>query len=366
VNAQFATVHQDSLLYNRGMVSHSSHSHLDVLLPFGLPPKELARDLFRDLQAPALATLVTRSARHVAQSESASDDVFARSLPHESWLAKQFGLAASSSPAIAASLMRASDLHADAGFWFVLNPVHFHVARDHIVLTDPRQLQLTEADSRALFDMAQPVFADEGKTLLYGDATTWFLRADDWASLQTSTPDVASGHNIDIWMPRGEGERAWRKLQNEVQMLWFTSDVNEQRQAQGLKPVNSIWLWGGASASSQAQSPYTGTFHLNDWLRAFAGSRQADVETVVGTKHGLLVLDSLLESALNNDWGSWQLQLQQLENAWFAPLLRALQAGQLGSLTLLASDPTLLTTFTLGKRSLLKFWRKPSLSALTT
>jgi hypothetical protein len=81
-------------------------SHLDILLPFGLPPAEMAADLLRELKTPALATL---TARTKSCSQHAFDG-FSRALPHEAWLAQQFGLAqkipADSSPPIATALMK--------------------------------------------------------------------------------------------------------------------------------------------------------------------------------------------------------------------------------------------------------------------
>jgi hypothetical protein len=351
-------------------------SHLDILIPFGLPPKELANDLFRDLNLPAFATLIARAKSIAGHDVPQSDDSFARALPHEHWVAAQFGLAPqmriSGSPPIARAAMRSFGIPEESGFWFILNPVHIHIARDHLVLTDPRQLALTETDSRTLFGIARPLFDEVGKTLIYGDPTTWFARADDWSQLQTSTPDVASGHNIDIWMPNGDGARAWRKLQNEVQMHWFTSEINAERESRGLKPVNSIWLWGGAPSSMQAESSlYTNAYNLNGWLRTFEQfigkhSPHADAAAVVESapQRGLLLLDQLLEAALNNDWGSWQLQLKQLECDWFAPLLAALKGGKLKHVELVPTHDTQHTTFATDKRALYKFWVKPSLAPL--
>jgi hypothetical protein len=344
-------------------------SHLDILIPFGLPPKELASDLFRDLNTPALATLTARARRIVERDDASSDDGFARTLPHEHWLARLFGLAPQAgendSPRMAPALARAFGLATEAGHWFIVNPVHFHIARDHLVLTDPRQLHMSEAEARALFDLAQSAFADDGKTLLYGDAATWFVRADDWAKLQTSTPDAASGRNIDIWMPHGEGERQWRKLQNEVQMHWFTSEVNAEREARGMRPVNSLWLWGGSPASVQANaSPYTDAFHLHGWMQALQPSREDNAAAVIAAPRGLLMLDALLEPALNGDWGTWQLQLKEMENAWFTPLLDALKSGELAQLDLIITDQAQRVVFSLDKRALYKFWRKPSLTPL--
>ena len=42
--------------YNRGM------KDLDILLPFGLPPPDTARDLIRECRAPSLAMLLARGA----------------------------------------------------------------------------------------------------------------------------------------------------------------------------------------------------------------------------------------------------------------------------------------------------------------
>jgi hypothetical protein len=48
--------------------------------------------------------------------------------------------------------------------------------------------------------------------------------------------------------------RAWRKLQNEIQMLWHISPVNEARQASGLPAINSIWI-SGIGSIGDLQAP---------------------------------------------------------------------------------------------------------------
>jgi hypothetical protein len=105
-----------SLPYNRGM------NQLDLLLPFGLPPQEMARDLLRELKTPSLAMLLARA----NPVEHTVSDGFARALPHEIWLAQQFGLKAAdgedSSPALALNTMQRFGLTADAGVWFVVQP----------------------------------------------------------------------------------------------------------------------------------------------------------------------------------------------------------------------------------------------------
>jgi hypothetical protein len=345
-------------------------SHLDILLPFAIPPAEIARDLLRELKAPALAHLLSRAK---SGTERESFEEFRRALPHETWLARQFGIESSSSPQVAPDLMRTLGLQAEAGTWFVLQPVHIHIARDHLVLTDQRQLRIADTEAKDLFSIAHNLFAEVGKSLLYGTPSTWFLRADDWAQLQTSTPDAAGGRNIDIWMPSGPGERDWRKVQNDVQMHWFTHSVNAERESRGEKTINSAWLWGGGTPGLAKEASYTEAFNLDGWAGAFAArvarhvhANSARAALSGSLRHGLAYLDTLVEPALSNDWGRWLVAMQALETDWFAPLLDALKAGTLSGLSLVLTDDTRLARFAVNRASLRKFWVSPSLAPLVS
>lgn len=350
-------------------------SHLDILIPFGLPPAEISTDLLKQLKLPALATLTTRAKSESGTARIEAFNDFSRALPHEIWLARQFNMGdhvkSDNSPPVATALMQSFGLAPEAGTWFVLQPVHIHIARDHLVLTDPRQLQLTEQDARALFDIARPLFEEVGKDLVYGNASTWFVRADGWSELHTSTPDAAGGHNIDIWMPKGPSERDWRKVQNEVQMHWFDHSINTAREANGLKPVNSIWLWGGAPAKASSQGSYSQTFNLSGWQTALgqlvpqrATDASAQDVLTANSEQGLLVLDDLLEPALSNDWSRWLENMHKLEENWFAPLLQALKTGKIARVSLVATNNSHTSRFTVTKTSLRKFWVKPTLATL--
>lgn len=354
------------LPYNRGM------SHLDILVPFSLPPPELSADLLKELKAPSLAILAAR-ANWAPQEQS---DAFSRTLPHEAWLSRRFGLgsglAAENSPPIAAAAISSLNIQAPEGFWFIVQPVHIHIARDHLVLTDPRRLELPEQESRALFEVARDVFHEYRLTLLYGNSTTWFARSDEWKQLKTATIDAATGHNIDVWMPRGDGERAWRKVQNDVQMHWFGHPVNAMREAAGKRTINSLWLWGGARAGTLPADPaYSATFNLQGWMQIFRAhgdwaAAPASAADVLGLcpDRGLVMLDDLVEPALSNDWGSWLQAFERLEAGWFAPLLESLRDRKVRRLSLIFSHNSGLTSCTATGISLHKFWIRPSLERL--
>ena len=140
-----------------------------------------------------------------------------------------------------------------------IQPVHLHATRDHLVLMHPDHIPLTAAESAALLEEAKPLFQDEFKAeIIAADPCHWFIKPAHFASLATHSVDQAHGRNIDWWLPRDTVEigtaRAWRKLQNEIQMLWHISPINEARQASGLPAINSIWI-SGIGSIGDLQAP---------------------------------------------------------------------------------------------------------------
>ena len=326
-----------------------------VVLPFALPPAELAPELSRNLQAPSLAALLSRN--NLLKKHSTSED--SRILPHEAWLARECG-------GLATAVMRGFGLAPAEGHWFIVHPVHIQLARNHLVLADSRRLRLDEADSRVLFDLARPFF-DE---LVWGDAETWFMRADDWQELATASPDAAMGSNLADWMPAGPTALAFKKLQNEIQMLWHEHPVNEARQFRGLAPVNSFWMWGGASAPAAARA---GNMAVASWPAAGPAGKPPSWLAAMATpgKHaapgeaGTVVLPHLIPMGAGNDWGAWLGAMQQLETEWFAPLLAALRDGRTEELTLILSGRDGWTEIRTSKAALRKFWRAQNLKNLS-
>jgi len=222
-------------------------SHITLVLPHLLPLPEFAPDLVRALQAPALACLLTRTSAHERSTRTDS----AQALPHEQWLARTLGLSADGRPAFAAAAMRGFGLDPLDGTWFIVNPAHIQIARSHSMMADLRHLGLRDDESRSLYEAARPLCEDIQHPLLYGDAQTWFLRADDWTGIDSATPDTVAGMDLTDFVPRGKQAMPLRRLQNEVQMLWHTHPVNAAREARRLPAVNSFWLWGAAARAPQ-------------------------------------------------------------------------------------------------------------------
>ena len=358
-------------------------SYLQIILPFALAPESLAKDLASQIKVPALASLLGYAKR----TDFSTFDEFARLLPHEYCFAEDLCLKHGvhqahrvfenshktlqpidnerhNSPAATHNLMHTLGCLHIEGFWFTLSPVHIHVARDHLVLTDQRRLAITEAESRALFASAKSMCDELGHTLVFGDSNHWFLRADAWRELRTSTLDAACGHHLDIWMAQGEYAGAWRKLQNEIQMLWHIHPVNSEREARGESTINSVWLHSGSDKITAAPQLLKGSQSWED-LMALAQSSAGDAPTM----H--LFLDDLIEPAINNDWGMWLERMHALDTQWFTPLLSAMhdkQDKRIKKIHFILSDAQHQVQYQIQTsnwwNNVLKIWQKPSLSPL--
>jgi hypothetical protein len=359
---------------------------ISIVLPFALPAPEFAPDLVRALTAPALAALLSRTSSHKLV---ALDDAV-RALPHEQWLANTLGEVEDGKIALAGAVMRGFGLDPGAGTWFIINPSHIEIARSHLMMADLRHLALSDEDGRALFGAARESCAEVGLALEYGDAQTWFLRADDWSAIDTATPDTAVGMDLRDWMPTGQRAIAYRKLQNEVQMAWYTHPANAAREARGLPPINAFWLWSGSThlanrhhvvaatgsappRGTHADSPKSGrwptiaTFETPGWLSALASrklTRLSDIASGV-PEDTLLICDNVSAPAIAADWGGWLQQMQRLEAELFAPLLDALMHGRVNQVELVLSHRHARAEFTTTAMAQRKFWRRPTLERLT-
>ena len=178
-----------------------------------------------------------------------------------------------------------------------LQPVHLHATRDHLILMGQNQIDLTETESNKLLDIALPLLKEDFEhQVLFHNQHYWFIPAGPFSKLASYSVDQAQGRNIDWWMPRdtdvdGVAKR-WRKLQNEIQMLWHIDPVNEERQARGLPSINSIWISGIGKLSDvkvppalASASKIYGQHPLLSGLAKFCGipvSATVSVENLVG------------------------------------------------------------------------------------
>ncbi|HZZ04295.1 regulator [Paraburkholderia sp.] len=381
-------------------IMHANRLHL--LLPFALPAAADASTALHDIQSPALDRLIARA----TLVERVVGEDFQRTLPHERWVARQFGALPSGAAAADEAPLAPYMLRADGGdpgnaTWACVQPVHVRIAHDHLVLIDPASLDLSEDEASVLLAVARPLIEELGVRIEAPKPTRWYLSGDGFGTLAGASPLRASGRNIEIWLPHeahsGDRSRAWMKLQNEVQMAWFEHPVNEAREARGLPAVNSIWFHA-QGAAQRVTSPFARVFSDAAATRglamtagvaaaappaSFAALRAATAaggapgNTSGGTSSGtsadananangvtLVELDPFSAPYIEQDWARWNDAFAALQTDWFEPALEALQSGQLAELGLTLCGDTGSVTLTVTRGDLRKFWRRRVLASL--
>ncbi|MCW5653825.1 phosphoglycerate mutase [Hydrogenophaga sp.] len=222
-----------------------------LLIPFAaghqLPRPERADD-----ELPHLAELLRRL-RPQAQTVCEPDSP---AMPYEQVLAGLLGLPAEPGRTPwAAFETRTTGLPCG---W--VKPCHLQVGADQVRLGDTALLALEEADSRALLEAAAPYFAEDGMRLSYMNPTAWLATGEPLRDLLTWSTERLAGRQLAPDVLRFNGSRfaaLWRRLQNEMQMLFYTHRVNDERAQRGQLPVNAIWLSGaGELATLPAPAPH--------------------------------------------------------------------------------------------------------------
>lgn len=290
---------------------------MHLVVPFAAGLSEAGAQALHSLRLPHLERLLSR----LQPGEQTATDEHSLNLPHEHVLAASRGwpLIDGCLPCAAWGASADGLPQAEAGLaWGLLSPSFWEVGREQIVLRDPLELALDEAESRALLQAVRGLFETLGWTLHWGAPLRWYATHESLASLATASLDRVVGRAIDPWLPQRLAGRQVRSLQSEVQMLLHTHPINGAREARGAWPVNSFWLSGtGVTPAAQGSA----------------------LEPTLDCR--------LRTPLLREDWAAWA-------DAWHAldsTLLRELDARVLGG------DAVSLTLC--GERRAQRFERKP-------
>ncbi len=280
-------------------MSDSAH----LLIPFASSPEPGCQEALRGLALPRLEQLLAR----LIPGESDGGTEASLSLPHERVLARACGLEPADGriPWAAWHVKQAGGDPGGAA-WAQITPCHWRVGSDHVAMDDPAGLALDEADSLALLAAVRPFFEEDGIALDYAEPTLWLARGETFRDFPAASLGRVIGRKVDHWLPRFAGAGPVRRLQQEVQMLLYTSEVNDGRQQRGLEPVNSFWVSGtGALPAGAAALPPS-----------------------------LTVADALRAPALAGDWSAWAAAWRDIDAREGAALLQSLSAGRPVTLTL--------------------------------
>jgi hypothetical protein len=308
-------------------------------------------------RAPALELLLARG-------RSASGD----SCSPEAWLQEAFGIEGESLPAGALSVA-AAGREAGAHCWGRADPVHLRLMRDRLIVAPAAAFALSLEEAEALAEALNRHFG-ERLSLTVIEPARWCARLDRHFVFNTVPPLEAAGRDADLAQRiGGDAGKRWVALLNEAQMLLHAHPVNLAREARGEPAVNSVWLWGVGSTPRVPSSRWK-SVSADDpaalGLARLAGARarrlpegaSAWLQSAQQEGRHLVLLDVLRAPLALGQSAEYGECIAALEKSWFAPLLAALRAGEVGMVTVHVPD-SLDACFETVRGDLRRFWRRP-------
>lgn len=266
------------------------------------------------------------------------------------------------SPLPGAARLGALALGWPEGHWLRADPVLLSADHRGIYLLGRECLGLTVQSAPPLIAELNRFLQQDGLTLYSATPHQWYLHSERPIAL-TSTPLLeVIGKDIGRFQPGGADARRWQLLATELSMLLASSAAN---QAQA-KPVSALWLWGeaGAALPSGPTPALSATKLYSDdaaW-RGYAhvagvasGPMPEHFDALSADETIIVHSDTLAWQQAHGDVEGWLAEATQLEQAWLAPALGALQGG---ALECLAIEPGNGQCYEIRRANLWRFWRR--------
>ncbi len=222
------------------------------------------------------------------------------------------------------------------------DPVHCEAGMKDVTLTQSVR-DLGKAETDELITLLNQHFGEDGLHFFAANREQWYLQLPEKETLKTTVLADVQGRNIFPSIPSST-DRNWLALQNEVQMLLHSANLNQTREISGLPSVNSLWFWGGGDVFTanrrfdhvfaRENSTEAGLFaNAND--TRLSGLSLESLEKYIANNahsHVAIVFDQLIHPAQATDLDSWQDELNRLEKDYIKTLWLLWQGQKKGQL----------------------------------
>ncbi|PHV72018.1 cofactor-independent phosphoglycerate mutase [Sporanaerobium hydrogeniformans] len=154
--------------------------------------------------------------------------------------------------------------------------------------------EITTEEAKELIEAVQEAFGDKEKTFYPGVSYRHLLVWDKGSKAVNLTPphDILE-KCIAEYKPQGDySEEIWEMMKKSYEILNH-HPINEKRREKGLKPANSIWIWGEGSKPQlpdfkekyQVEGAVISAVDLIKGIGIGAGMTSIDVEGATGNVH---------------------------------------------------------------------------------
>ncbi len=249
-----------------------------VIIPGSLPPYDVAFDLGKLLleYAPFLSSLLQFSSEKLLRF----DPIEAGCSSFEAWKLKESGFIKKKNENLGSGLgpLLARD-HLSHSF----DPVWLGELGSLIVGNnqakfsfDSERICFEENETKYFLNRIRPLLKESGFDVQYLCKKRCRLFLPKNFELISESPTMIVEQGLDLLRTKTASLRSWRRLLNDIQMVWYQDPLNEKRRKNGLPQINMIWPYGGAKP----------------WINSSNSS-------------SFIILEDLNQAYLNKDWNSW-------------------------------------------------------------
>lgn len=216
-------------------------------------------------------------------------------------------------------------------------PCYLHADRDRLLLFSNEQ-PLSEQEGSDLINELQELFVEFDTELIRHQSGEFLLQLNTVPNITFCALADVDGKAVTHYLPEGEDKSNWIRLWNEIQMKLYESVFNQQREAAGKMPINSLWFWGmGEFKDKQGywQSVQGTVLMLKQLAQASAmplnATNNNSIKSLEAGRH-LQVLDGLDLEA------DWQQQLEQWVQTILQPAWQQCRNAQISQLELVVPE----------------------------
>ncbi len=318
--------------------------HLHLIIPDLLLPSDVPPQAYEGMNLPALEKLLARSVRTTLPATTVED-----------FLCDHFA-AESVAPVRAA----ADGLDVSSGFWLCADPVCLQMQPSQVVLQP--DVPCTAEEAAELCATLNAHCSEEGLVFQAPHPQRWYVRCPEPSAVMMTPLRAAAWRDVKACQPQGEDALRWMRIANEIQMLLHGHAVNQVREERGLPAINSLWLWGGGRAGS-LHSDFDMVSGDDALSSAYALAARVPVAATLQElargkgENGLWGCAAPNAAWQRGDVYRWREALQTAEREIALPVLQALQAGHVQTVTLDVLLESATLRFELSRTGLWKVWR---------
>lgn len=226
---------------------------MHLLIPGALPPSNIAKDLIAQVEQHC--PLLVEHLKTLGATVQELKPEHTGCTPFEAVKLQQLGYTPPEGANLGTGLasLHAGVKNTSETVWLAeLSAIT--VGREGATIAHPASFEVTNDEADALFDAVSGLWADRAISALPINARQWRIWLDPSASTRSLTPAAMAEMRLSDWWPQEDSLREWRRLLNEIQMVWHEHPVNLARAERGELPINSLWLFGGAQGWSATQT----------------------------------------------------------------------------------------------------------------